>query len=90
MDLANLQQAAVAHSTSKIRSCEDLWRINSLGFRGEALHSLAALAELEILSRPDGSSEGWRVVYCSEGEPMQIRNYRDRTWHRRHSFQSVW
>jgi len=72
MDLADLQQAAVAHSTSKIRSCEDLWKITSLGFRGEALHSLAALAELEILSRAARSSEGWRVVYCSGGEPVQV------------------
>src|SRR4028118_2341200 len=62
MDLVNLQQAATAHSTSKIRSCEDLWQITSLGFRGEALHSLAALAELEIYSRCAGSTEGWRVV----------------------------
>lgn len=72
MDLANLQQAATAHSTSKIRSCEDLWKITSLGFRGEALHSLAQLADLEILSRQAGTSEGWRVVYCSLGEPVQV------------------
>lgn len=72
MGLVDLQQAAAAHSTSKIRSCEDLWKITSLGFRGEALHSLAALAELEILSRPAGSCEGWRVVYCSGGEPAQV------------------
>jgi DNA mismatch repair protein MutL len=72
MALFDLQQAATAHSTSKIRSCEDLWKITSLGFRGEALHSLAAVAELEILSRPGLSSEGWRVVYCSEGKPAQM------------------
>jgi len=53
MDLADLQQAAAAHTTSKISRCEDLWQITSLGFRGEALHSLAALSELEIFSRPD-------------------------------------
>ncbi len=72
MDLANLKQAATAHSTSKIRSCEDLWKITSLGFRGEALHSLAQLAQLEILSRPAGKSEGWRIVYCSQGEAVQV------------------
>jgi DNA mismatch repair protein MutL len=72
MDLVNLQQAATAHSTSKIRSCEDLWQITSLGFRGEALHSLAQLAQLEIISRPAGKSEGWRVVYCSQGEAVQV------------------
>jgi hypothetical protein len=51
MNLGDLQLAASAHSTSKIRNSDDLWKITSLGFRGEALHSLAALAQVEILSR---------------------------------------
>jgi DNA mismatch repair protein MutL len=72
MDLNNLQQAAVAHSTSKIRKCEDLWQITSLGFRGEALHSLAQLAELEIYSRLGVASEGRRVVYDSQGEAAGV------------------
>jgi len=72
MALDDLQQAASAHSTSKIRSSDDLWKITSLGFRGEALHSLAALADLEILSRLTGTVEGWRVVYNSHGESMQV------------------
>src|SRR4028118_1271274 len=67
----DLQQAASAHSTSKIRSSTDLWKITSLGFRGEALHSLAALAELEILSRCRGAVEGWRVTYNCQGEVVQ-------------------
>ena len=71
MDLKDLQQAAKASSTSKIRSCEDLWKINSLGFRGEALHSLAQLAELEVLSRK-ALCEGWYVRYCSQGQARQI------------------
>lgn len=54
MSLADLQQAAIAHSTSKIRDANDLWNIASLGFRGEALHSLAQLATLQIASRPAG------------------------------------
>jgi len=71
MSLDDLQQAATAHSTSKINSCEDLERITSLGFRGEALHSLTTLAELEILSRPQGSNLGWRVVYSDRGKADQ-------------------
>lgn len=71
MNLADLRQAASAHSTSKIRSRDDLWKITSLGFRGEALHSLAALAELEILSRLVETTEGWRITYDSQGEPVQ-------------------
>ncbi|MFB8789510.1 MAG: DNA mismatch repair endonuclease MutL [Potamolinea sp.] len=72
MNLTDLQLAASAHSTSKIRKSEDLWKITSLGFRGEALHSLAALAEVEIISRLAGSVEGWRVIYNCEGESAQI------------------
>ncbi len=73
MNLDDLQQAASAHSTSKIRSCTDLWQINSLGFRGEALHSLTTLADLEILSRPANSaSGGFRVVYGYGGEPVVV------------------
>jgi DNA mismatch repair protein MutL len=43
MELTDLELAATAHSTSKIRTLRDLSQITSLGFRGEALHSLAQL-----------------------------------------------
>ncbi|AFY42961.1 DNA mismatch repair endonuclease MutL [Nostoc sp. PCC 7107] len=72
MNLEDLQQAATAHSTSKIRSSDDLWKINSLGFRGEALHSLTTLAELEILSRPADGNLGWRVVYGDDGKALEV------------------
>jgi DNA mismatch repair protein MutL len=72
MNLDDLQQAATAHSTSKIHSSADLWKISSLGFRGEALHSLTTLADLEVLSRPLGGSEGWRVAYNNEGKVSQV------------------
>jgi DNA mismatch repair protein MutL len=68
MTLADLHQAAAPHSTSKIRYSRDLERIGSLGFRGEALHSLAQLAKLEILSHAADASEGWWVAYNSQGE----------------------
>lgn len=68
MELVDLQQAAIAHTTSKIRNSEDLWKITSLGFRGEALHSLAQLANLEIFSRRSHSKEGWKITYNSIGE----------------------
>lgn len=73
MTLENLRQAAQPHSTSKIRDRADLWQIHSLGFRGEALHSLAQLSSLEILSRT-ASEPGWRVTYSSEGEADQIES----------------
>jgi DNA mismatch repair protein MutL len=72
MNLDDLQQAATAHSTSKISSSADLWKINSLGFRGEALHSLTTLADLEILSRPVDGKLGWRVVYGEGGKVVQV------------------
>ncbi|AFY34020.1 DNA mismatch repair endonuclease MutL [Calothrix sp. PCC 7507] len=72
MNLDDLQQAATAHSTSKIRNCADLWKIHSLGFRGEALHSLTTLADLEIFSRPPNGKLGWRVVYGDGGEAVEV------------------
>ena len=68
MSLEDLRCCATPHSTSKIHDCQDLSQIGTLGFRGEGLHSLATLAELEILSRPETSNGGWRVVYDSLGE----------------------
>ncbi|MCT7976717.1 DNA mismatch repair endonuclease MutL [Laspinema olomoucense] len=72
MDLPNLQQAATAHSTSKIHNVYDLWNITSLGFRGEALHSLAQLSQLEIRSRV-AEGEGWCAKYNSQGEAVQVQ-----------------
>lgn len=75
MTLADLQQAALPHRTSKIRSGADLWQITSLGFRGEALHSLAQLAELRLCSRPQDGSEqstGWGATYDAQGNPQQL------------------
>ncbi|MDY6939660.1 MAG: DNA mismatch repair endonuclease MutL [Cyanobacteriota bacterium] len=67
----NLQHAASAHSTSKIHHSGDLDRITSLGFRGEALHSLAQLADLEMFSRTrDG--DGWRAIYDRQGKPHRV------------------
>ncbi len=72
MNWDELQQAATPHSTSKIQGSQDLWRIRSLGFRGEALHSLAQLANLEISSREAGAPEGWRIGYSNQGDPVQV------------------
>jgi DNA mismatch repair protein MutL len=73
IDLADLQQAATAHSTSKIDDRDDLFHITSLGFRGEALHSLAQLADLEIYSRPRHSVDGWHLVYNHQGEVVSTQ-----------------
>ena len=50
------------HATSKLRSEEELWRIETLGFRGEALPSIAAAADVELVSRPAGAPVAGRIV----------------------------
>lgn len=54
------------HATSKIRGVEDLSRIHSLGFRGEALSSICAVSMVELITRTKDSLVG--VRYCIEGE----------------------
>ncbi|WP_013320309.1 DNA mismatch repair endonuclease MutL [Gloeothece verrucosa] len=73
MSLEDLKRCSNAHSTSKIRSRDDLWNITSLGFRGEALHSIAQVAILEVASRfTIGHDAGWRVRYNAVGEAESL------------------
>src|SRR5207245_456203 len=58
---ADLPVAFQRHATSKLRSLEDLRTIHTLGFRGEALASIAAVAEVEAVSRSRDGGEGFRV-----------------------------
>ena len=67
MAIADLSQAATPHTTSKINNAEDLQQINSLGFRGEALYSLAQLADLSICSRPILEPVGYQANYDEHG-----------------------
>ncbi len=73
LSLGDLRRAAAAHSTSKLIDLRDLWRIQSLGFRGEALHSLSQLTHLTLCSRPQqGTDGGYEVTYDRDGRPQTV------------------
>lgn len=57
--------AFLRHSTSKIKSVEDLFTVTSLGFRGEALSSIAAVSQVELITKTNGDFTGFR--YLIEG-----------------------
>jgi DNA mismatch repair protein MutL len=58
MDEADLEIAVLRHATSKLDKAEDLFNIKTLGFRGEAVPSIAAVSRMSIASRQEGSSSG--------------------------------
>ncbi len=62
MEKEQVPLAFLRHSTSKIRSVEDLVTVSSLGFRGEALSSIAAVAQVEVITKTAQSLSGVRYV----------------------------
>ncbi len=82
----DVEMAFERHATSKIRSADDLQEVKSMGFRGEALASIAAISNVELVSRQETDEIGTRIVVeggkvlsideigCAKGTTITIRN----------------
>lgn len=63
----DLPLALASHATSKLRDADDLFRVMTMGFRGEALASIGSVSELRIRSRTPEGETGYEIV-CNQGE----------------------
>jgi DNA mismatch repair protein MutL len=70
MDADDAVLALERHATSKIVASEDLFRLHTFGFRGEALPSIASVSRLRLVTRARGSREGTEVVVEGGAPPV--------------------
>lgn len=86
IDEADVKLAFAPHATSKIKQLQDLLSVSTLGFRGEALASIAAVSQLEMLTKTENAFNGSRYVIeggtekkyeeigCPNGTTFIVRN----------------
>jgi DNA mismatch repair protein MutL len=72
MSPEDAQLAVQRHATSKLSRSEDLFALSTLGFRGEGLASIAAVAHLELLTREPAAVEGVRIRMAGDS-PVEMR-----------------
>lgn len=69
MDEANAKLAVLRHATSKIRTAEDLLSLHTLGFRGEALPSIASVSKFSLVTRPEGAEFATAITMDGDSSP---------------------
>lgn len=86
MSATDARLAFERHATSKIAAASDLFELHTMGFRGEALASIAAVAQVELRTMPHGEDIGTRIVIngskvesqkpeaCAPGSNMMVKN----------------
>src|SRR5690625_7675207 len=71
MGREDLHPCFLQHATSKISEIEDLYKIRTMGFRGEAMPSIASIARVEVKTRRhDDDSVGRMVIECGSGSDL--------------------
>lgn len=61
IDKEDIENIFARHATSKISAINDLYNISTLGFRGEALYSIAAISDVTLRSKTQGQDCGWEI-----------------------------
>lgn len=85
MEIEDAVLAFHRHATSKLKSVEDLWNLSSLGFRGEALPSIASVSRVTCLTRTHDAAEGSKIeaadgkvttskTGCAPGTVMEVQD----------------
>ena len=86
MDREDAQKAFLIHATSKLKTIEDIYDLSTMGFRGEALASVASCADVTLTTSQGEDEPGTRVTYedgslkdvsdasCSQGTTVEVRN----------------